>query len=144
LEEALARGHRLSGRWEHPADPLNHFVVDPAKFDFYAMDVYRLAGQDDKAAQHAREVLRHATGPDGIERSPMRAAEARLTLAWVAARRGELDQAVAVGVEAFGGARKSLPSLLAPARELECLLRERYPGESAADDLADQLDVLSC
>jgi hypothetical protein len=33
-------------------------VVDPDKFDFYAMDCYRLIGDDNLAEVHAREILR--------------------------------------------------------------------------------------
>jgi hypothetical protein len=36
------------------------------------MDAYRLAGDDDLAVEHAREVLRKGAAPDGSERSPMR------------------------------------------------------------------------
>ncbi|MEV8204371.1 hypothetical protein [Streptomyces sp. NPDC079189] len=30
----------------YPENLDHHFVVDPAKFDFYAMDCYRLLGED--------------------------------------------------------------------------------------------------
>lgn len=38
----------------YPEDTDHHFVVDPAKFDFYAMDCYRIAGEDRLAEMYAR------------------------------------------------------------------------------------------
>jgi Tfp pilus assembly protein PilF len=112
--------------------------VDPDKWDFYAMDAYRLAGDDQLAAHHARAVLAMGAGPDG-DRSPMRMAEARLTLAAVAARAGDLEQAVRTGVAALGADRKSLPSLLMVAGELDAELHRRYPTESAAAEFREAL-----
>ncbi|MET8416209.1 hypothetical protein ABZV41_10800 [Streptomyces sp. NPDC005098] len=42
-------------------------------------------------------MIRAGTDFDGSERSPMRMAEARITLGVVAARQGDLDQAVNYG-----------------------------------------------
>jgi hypothetical protein len=133
VRDALDRGRALLDTMATPDRPDHHFVVDPDKWDFYAMDAYRLAGHDDLAAYHARTVLRLGAGPDG-EKAPMRMAEARLTLATVAARTGDLEQAVATGVGALRAGRKSLPSLLMVAGELELELRRRYPKEAAADE----------
>lgn len=72
----------------------------------------------------------------------MRMAEARLTLAAVAARDGELEQAVATGIGALGGTRKSLPSLLMVAGELDGELSRRYPGETEAADFREVLDMV--
>lgn len=44
-EVALDRGRDLLERLEHPTNLDHHFVVDPSKFDFYAMDAYRLLGR---------------------------------------------------------------------------------------------------
>ncbi|WP_369265052.1 hypothetical protein [Streptomyces sp. R35] len=62
-----------------PDHPEHRFIIDPDKWEFYEMDAYRLFGDDERAANHARSVIRISTGPDGTEISPMRAAEARLT-----------------------------------------------------------------
>lgn len=59
----------------------------------------------------------------------MRNAEARLTLGVVAARAGDLEQAISYGRQALQGDRKSLPSLLMCSKELATLLGERYPNE---------------
>ena len=141
VRDALARGRALLDRMAVPDRPDHHFVVDPDKWDFYAMDAYRLAGDDELAAHHARTVLALGAGPDG-ERAPMRMAEARLTLAAVAARAGDLEQAVATGVGALGAGRKSLPSLLMVAGELDVELHRRFPGESSADDFRDAVRSL--
>lgn len=61
VREALGRGRALLGAMPVPDRPDHHFVVDPDKWDFYAMDAYRLAGDDQLAAHHARTVL--ARGP---------------------------------------------------------------------------------
>ncbi len=39
-EVALDRGRRLLDSMPYPENLDNHFVVDPTKFDFYAMDCY--------------------------------------------------------------------------------------------------------
>jgi len=93
------------------------------------MDAFRLARDDARAEEHARLVISEATTPDGIERAPMRLAEARLTLATIASRNGELEQAVDLGQQALNGGRRSLPSLLMVAGELDAELQRRYPDE---------------
>ena len=132
VREALDRGRTLLDRLPAAERPDHHFVIDPAKWDFYAMDAYRLAGDDDLAAAHARTVLRQ--GAD-----PMRTTEARLTLAAVAARQGDLEQAVTIGVAALATERRSLPSLLMVAGELDMELHRRFPGEPAAAEFRDAL-----
>ena len=138
VREALGRGRSLLDSMPTPSRPDHHFIVDPDKWDFYAMDAYRIAGDDERAAHHARQVLVLGGAPDQ-ERSPMRMAEARLTLAAVAAREGDLEQAVTTGISALGGQRKSLPSLLMVGGELDEELRERYPAESGTADFREAL-----
>ncbi len=97
-EVALDRGRRLLDSLPYPENLGHHFVVDPTKFDFYAMDCYRLLGDDKIAETLADEVIQASTDFDGTERAPMRLAEARITLGVVAARQGELEQAINYGV----------------------------------------------
>jgi transcriptional regulator with XRE-family HTH domain len=130
VREALDQGAILLASLTRPERPEHHFAVDPDKWDFYAMDAYRLAGDDDRAGAHAREVLAKGTAPDGSERAPMRMAEARLTLGVQAARNGQLEQAYTIGERAFRTARRSLPSLLMVAGELASVLHARYPDEA--------------
>jgi hypothetical protein len=66
----------------YPENLDHHFVVDPTKFDYYAMDCYRMLADDSMAENLANEVIRASTDFDGQERAPMRVAEARVTLVW--------------------------------------------------------------
>jgi hypothetical protein len=68
VEVALDKGRRLLEAMPYPENLDNHFVVDPAKFGFYAMDCYRLVGEDKLARTLAEEVLRAGTDFDGTER----------------------------------------------------------------------------
>ena len=45
-EVALDRGRSILAGLPYPDNLDNHFVVDPAKFDFYAMDCYRVLGEN--------------------------------------------------------------------------------------------------
>jgi tetratricopeptide (TPR) repeat protein len=129
-EVSLDQGRSLLDSMPYPENLDHHFVVDPTKFDFYAMDCYRHLAEDNLAENLADEVIRASTDFDGTERAPMRLAEARITLGVVAARRGDLEQAIHCGEEALSGKRKSLPSLLMVSRDLSRVLRDRYPHES--------------
>ncbi|HEY0699684.1 MAG TPA: XRE family transcriptional regulator, partial [Micromonospora sp.] len=61
VEKALDQGRALLETLPYPENTDHHFVVDPAKFDFYAMDCYRIAGEDRLAEMYAREVIRSST-----------------------------------------------------------------------------------
>ncbi|MEU4472198.1 helix-turn-helix domain-containing protein [Micromonospora sp. NPDC023888] len=139
---ALDRGRQFLDDLGAPDRPDNHFEVDPGKWLFYAMDAYRLAEHDVLAEHYANEVLRLGTGPDGVDRSPMRTAEARLTLAVTALRAGELDRAVEQGVAAFTATRRSLPSLLLVAGEVDVELQRRHPREHATAEFRDALKAV--
>ena len=70
-------------------------------------------------------------------------AEARVTLSVVAARRGDLDEAVNQGKRALNGQRKSLPSLLMVRRDLIRVPTDRYPAEAGTRQFLDHLQVLN-
>jgi hypothetical protein len=142
-EVALDRGRRLLDAMPYPENLDHHFVVDPTKFDFYAMDCYRLLADDKLAENLANEVIQASTDFDGRERAPMRLAEARVTLGVVAARQGDLDEAITQGGRALNGQRKSLPSLLMATRDLTKLLNDRYPTEPGTKHYLDQLHTLT-
>ena len=57
-EVALDRGRRLLDSMPYPENLDHHFVVDPTKFDFYAMDCYRHLAEDRMAETLADEVIR--------------------------------------------------------------------------------------
>lgn len=124
---ALENGRVLLDGLPYPERPDNHFVVDPDKFDFYAMDCYRIIGDNKLAEMHARETLRKTIAPDGGDLSPMRRAEAEITLGVLAARNGAVEEALRYGYKALGIDRQSQPSLLMVGSELDRTLRERYP-----------------
>ena len=73
----------------------------------------------------------------------MRLAEARTTLGVIRAREGNRDDAVTHGIEALGGGRKSLPSLLMVSRDLTKVLRERFPAETDTQGYLDRLVTLT-
>jgi hypothetical protein len=142
-EVALDRGRRLLDSMPYPENLDHHFVVDPTKFDFYAMDCYRMLADDKMAENLASEVIQASTDFDGKERAPMRLAEARITLGVVAARQGDLEGAIQQGERALNGQRKSLPSLLMVSRDLTRVLNDRYPDKSGTRGYIYQLHVLS-
>jgi len=142
-EVALDRGRRLLDSMPYPENLDHHFVVDPTKFDFYAMDCYRMLADDKIAETLADEVIHASTDFDGTERAPMRMAEARVTLGVVAARQGELEQAIDHGKHALIGKRKSVPSLVMVSRDLAKALKDRYPNEPATSSYLDELATIS-
>ncbi|WP_380668929.1 hypothetical protein [Saccharopolyspora griseoalba] len=107
-----------------PGNPDHHFVIDPAKADFCAVDVYRTLDVRDAATEFAHRVLDCCALSDGAARAPMRRNEAKLTSGAIAARNGDLDEAVGRGLGALSDSRKCLPSLLAAAADLDAELRE--------------------
>lgn len=82
------------------------------------MDVYRNIGRDALAQIYAEEVMRLGVTDSGIERTPVRKAEARITLAVIAERAGDHAEAVSQGQTALRPALKSMPSLRTAGREL--------------------------
>jgi transcriptional regulator with XRE-family HTH domain len=143
VRRALDRSRALLDTFPAPQRPDHHFVVDPGKWDFYAMDAYRLAREDELAAHHARQVLQLGQALDGTETVPMRMAEARLTLGAVAARAAELDEALREGMSAFRADRRSLPALLMVGAELDAELHQRYPHERATEEFHQALLAIS-
>ena len=141
--KALEKGRVLLDSLPYPERPDNHFVVDPDKFDFYAMDCYRLIGDDTLAEMHAREILRKTTAPDGTNLSPMRKAEAELTLGVISARSGSLEDALSYGQQALAVERRSQPSLLMVGSELDLALRQRFPNSSEVQDFHNALAAVT-
>src|ERR1700678_2331851 len=112
------------------------------------MDCYRILGELDTASTenklagwYAREILRSGLTAR-FERSPMRNAEARVTLRVISAREGELAQALDYGRQAIAGDRVSLPSLLMVSSELATIVGEQNASDAEAVDYLDQLKHL--
>jgi hypothetical protein len=142
-EVALDKGRRLLESLPYPENLDHHFVVDPTKFDFYAMDCYRTLADDKMAENLADEVIQASTDFDDTERAPMRLAEARITLGVVRAREGDLEGAVSQGMQALNGDRKCMPSLLMVSRDLTKVLNDRYSTATETQDYLERLNVLS-
>ncbi len=121
-EDAMARGRRVLDRLAEPVHPDHHFVVDPAKADFYAVDVYRWLGADDAAESFAREVLEHSVGPDGHHPGADSPQCGTADPGHGRRQRGELDVAVGFGLPALGDPRQCKPSLLLVAADLDAEL----------------------
>ncbi len=146
-EVALDAGRALLEQLPGPDNLDSHFAVDPAKWDFYSMDCYRVLGNGRDAAStenklaecYAREVLRLGIDSAGVELSPMRNAEARVTLGVISARQGELEAALGYGRSALSGDRLSVPSLLMVSSELGSVISERYGSDAGAVDYLNQL-----
>jgi hypothetical protein len=138
---ALDQGSRLLSHHEHPSRPENHFVIDPAKWSLYAMDCYRITGDDARASANAREILRLSARPDGIDRNPMRASEARLTLSIVSLRDGDIDGATEWARKAFATDRRSVNSLSMITDELYHEARAHYGDDPAINALNDYLSI---
>lgn len=149
VELALDKGRTQLEKLPYPENLDNHFAVDPAKWDFYGMDCYRLMGaagnpgstENQLATSYAEEIIRTGTDIDGTERSPMRIAEARVTLGVVAARQGDVEGAAEYGRAALAGNRKSLPSLLMVNRELETEVG-KFGDTTAATGYLDELRAI--
>ncbi|MFF3356739.1 XRE family transcriptional regulator [Streptomyces sp. NPDC002917] len=141
-EAALDAGRSLLESLPYPENVHNHFVVDPGKWDFYSMDCSRKLADNALAEHLAREVLRAGVDFDGTELSPMRNAEARITLGVVAAREGDLGAALAYGEQALEGDRQSLPSLKMVAGDLDAVLTRQYGGEHQAREFLHHMRTL--
>jgi transcriptional regulator with XRE-family HTH domain len=142
LEQILNTGRDMLQQLPYPDRPENHFKIDPAKWDYYAMDVHRTAGGDDLAQQYAETVISDNIAPDGTELSPMRIAECRITLGFVAGRNGDLEGAVQLGRAGLRDGRQSKPHLVMIAGELNHELRDRYPGEQLVTEFEDVLGAM--
>jgi hypothetical protein len=129
-------------RMDYPTNPRNHFQVDPAKFDFYAMDCYRAVGDDALAMAMADAVTATSTSPGGEVISPMRLSEAELTKATVLARNGEVDQAMSAAEAGLVGDRRSLPSLLMVGSEVADELQRLHPHSESAVEFGHHIYLL--
>lgn len=142
VHEALDRGFAILGRHDRPTRRENHFVIDPSKWDFYAMDCYRLLGDRDRAVEHATGVITDSIGPDGRSRWPMRASQAQMALAVLAVQDGDLDGGMDHAHVAMTESRRSLMSLVGAAREVVAAMRAIYPAEQITAEFVDELRAL--
>jgi tetratricopeptide (TPR) repeat protein len=139
---ALKEASAILGKLPPPEHPDNHFVFDHSKWMHYAATVYTWLGDDQRAKEHALEVISEHRRPDGSTRAPMRTAEARLSLATIAAREGDLDGAVTWGKSAYEFDTKPMADLLSRGKDLDRLLRSRFTRESVTLGFHEYLSSL--
>lgn len=139
VEKVLDEGFHMLAQHDNPTRPENHFVIDPSKWDLHAMDCYRLVKDDKRAAEHAHEVIKGSRRPDGTETAPMRAAEARLTLAVTSLRAGDIEAAAAWTKAAFDANRRSVVPLSLIANEVFREVKKLYPNDPAANAVVEQI-----
>jgi tetratricopeptide (TPR) repeat protein len=143
VRRALDQAARLLGDHQHPSRLKNHFVIDPTKWNLFAMDCYRIARDDARAAENAQEILRFSARPDGTDCSPMRASEARLTLSIVSVRDGDIDGAMEWARKAFTTNRRSINTLSTLVGELYHEARTHYGNDPAISPLNDVIAFFS-
>lgn len=150
MQRALERGQLILDARPQERDLASHFVVDPDKYTFHEMDCYSVlaaATGDEHVREMAQKlavaVLDASTAADGTWRSPMRAAQAHLTLAVVAAQAGDLPTALELADQAFSIPRQSLPSLLTSAGDLAAVLGKHYPKSAQARQLLTHIEEMA-
>ncbi|MEV4252490.1 hypothetical protein AB0J52_04915 [Spirillospora sp. NPDC049652] len=136
--DALKVGRSVLNQLSRPDRPENHFVFDHDKYEFYASTIFTMAGQDDAAEEHAREVIAQCRPSADVERWPMRLAMVNLDLGIIAARRGQLDSALEHTRAALAPVRRS-GDLLPRTAELTGILKHRFPHEPQVDELEEQV-----
>jgi hypothetical protein len=95
--------------------------------------------------RHARrEIIRTSTDLDGTERTPLRAAEARLTLGVVAARQGEGHRGSRTPRSTRAHRAAQVRTVVdSGVRDLTRVLKERFANEAATARYLEQLQMLS-
>jgi tetratricopeptide (TPR) repeat protein len=123
---ALKEAASVLGKIPPPEHPDHHFVFDHSKWMHYAATIYTWLGDDQRAKEHALDVINGHLRPDGTTRAPMRTAEARLSLATISAREGDLDAAVSWGKSAYEFDTKPMADLLSRGKDLGRLLKDLF------------------
>ena len=140
---ALDNASAILTKLPPPEHPDNHFVFDHSKWMHYAATIYTWLGDDRTAEEHATEVINEHLRPDGTSRAPMRTAEARLSLATVQAREGDLEGAVTFAKSAYEFDTKPMSDLLGRGQDLDRLLHSRYGDHSLVSEFHEYLANLS-
>ena len=130
-ESAMERGYSLLQKLP-PVDRPRHFVYDKTKFPFYVASCYQWLGDDVQAEIYAQQVFKECQENGTMESSPMRLAETNITLGLVYTQRRDLEAAVDSGKRALTYERKSGPSLLIRAAELDKAIVQAFPDAREA------------
>lgn len=140
-ESAMERGYSLLQKL--PAfDYPRHFIYDRTKFPFYVASCYQWLGDDVKAEKFVNQVLKECEANGTTQRSPMRLAEVHITLGLIQTQRGDLEAAVESGSHALTYERKSGPSLLIRAAELNRAISEKFPDACRSDEFDEKLRAI--
>ncbi|HEV2257755.1 MAG TPA: tetratricopeptide repeat protein [Streptosporangiaceae bacterium] len=135
----LTAGGAVLAKLPVPEHPEHHFVFDRDKYEFYTASIYTWLGSDDAAAEeNALEVVARCHGPGGVIIWPTRLSTTLVNLGQIAGRRGDLDEAVAMGAESLRCGRRSA-ELLPRAAELERRLASRYGAEPLVSQYGELL-----
>ena len=138
-QRALTDAAAILAKLPPPEHPDHHFVFDHSKWMHYAATIYTWLGDDRKAKEHATEVINGHLRPDGTSRAPMRTAEARLSLATVHAREGDLEGAVTFAKSAYEFDTKPMSDLLSRGQDLSRILHSRYGDHSLVAEFREYL-----
>jgi tetratricopeptide (TPR) repeat protein len=135
----MAEASSILAKLPSPEHPDHHFVFDHSKWTHYAATIYTWLGDDQKAKELAIEVIDQHLRPNGSTRAPMRTAEARLSLATVHARAGDLEGAVTFAKSAYEFETKPMSDLLSRGQDLSRLLRNRFGNHSLVTEFREYL-----
>ena len=140
-ESAIDRGYNLLQRLPTIHYP-RHFIYDRTKFPFYVASCHQWLGNYDRAEKFALQVIRECEINGTTERSPMRLADVHITLGLIHAERGELDAALESGFQGLAYERKSGPSLVIRATELNRAMSRKFPNVRRAEEFDEKLKQL--
>lgn len=140
-ESAIDRGYNLLQRLPATHYP-RHFIYDSTKFPFYVASCHQWLSNYEKAEESAQQVIRECEDNGTTERSPMRLADIHITLGLIHAHRGELDAALHSGFQALTYERKSGPSLLIRAAELNNAIGKKFPKAARVTEFDEKLRQL--
>lgn len=139
-ESAIDRGYSMLQKLPAINYP-RHFIFDRTKFPFYAASCHQWFGDYAQAEELANQVIRECEANGTTERSPMRLAEVHITLGLIHAARSDPEAAVSHGTQALTYQRKSGPTLLTQASELNRAIKERFPRSRQAIEYEDTLEA---
>ena len=139
IQHALTDSAAILTKLPPSEHPDHHFVFDQSKWVHHAAIVYTWIGDDRKAEEHATEVISGHLRPDGTSRAPMRTAGARLSLATIHARGGDLEGAIDFAKSAYEFGTKPMSDLLSRGLDLDRLLHNRYGNHSLVTDFREYL-----
>jgi hypothetical protein len=137
-DQALTRGADMFGRLPIPAHREHHFMFDRTKYAFYASTCYTVLGDNDRAEEHALEVIAQHTRPDGSTNAPLRIAHTRRGPRNRGRQARRPGRAVTYGESAFEFDRMSVTDLLARTSELDRAIQQRYRGERLAREFHER------